>query len=188
MIAKSQKLLPFMVAGLGLGLSACELSDEGGDAEADAEACEHFMTGQVMPFNASPTPDLAGPSVDDDHSQWLITVPGGGEGYVTFRSPGPTEFIFYLTQNVQISFTDTSEPPTNFPIEASATTSAACPNIIRGRHEIMLPTGLYFVKLGPTTVSEVGIVIEEAGAHQADLGLILGGDELGLRDGGRVGE
>lgn len=129
----------------------------------EEEGCEHLKEGPSAAVTAASGADSA-PAVAGDHKRYdvtLIDVGGGKGGFVKFAAAQAVDFVFFLDANVPLEFLDA----TNMAVapEASATSSTVCAEI-KGRHLVPLEVGTYVLKLGPTTLTSVGIVVEEA-AH-----------------------
>jgi hypothetical protein len=146
-------------------LAACGGSDD--EPSVDAEGCEHLQEGPAAPITASADPAGA-PAVDADHRRYDVALvdDGGGQygGVVSFASAEATDYVLFLDAAVPVAFADAGGAPAA--IEESATSSPECAEI-RGRHVTELGVGTYYLTLGPTAATTVGIVIEEAAHDRA---------------------
>lgn len=149
-----------LLCSLGLGATACDLSDEEVTGTVDEEGCEHLMDTGGMSITAAMVGDNAPPTVDDDHTRYNIQLPsvGGGDnqGVVEFQTTAGV-FVFFVDQNVPFEVQSTAGATI---AAASRDTSSPACTLVRGRFEYNLPIGTYFVVIGPTQQSEIGMVIE----------------------------
>lgn len=147
--------LGFVAAGLVLGC---------GQPHVDAEGCEHLKEGP--PAAVTATAGTAGaPAIKADHQRYdaaLVDVTGGKGGHVSYASAEAAHYVFFLDADVPVKFLDSSS--NEVVPEESATSSAGCAEI-KGRHAVPLGVGTYFLSLGPTSQTSVGIVVEEEGGH-----------------------
>jgi hypothetical protein len=145
-----------------LSLAACGGDDSTEEEESiDVEGCEHLIEGPEVPVTATPTTDGA-PAVADDHMRYdvsLVEVDGGNGGAVAFDADEATDFIFFLSADVDLAITDSSAQ--DVAIEDSASSSPECEEI-RGRHVAELTVGTHYLSFGPTSEEQVSVVIEHA--------------------------
>jgi hypothetical protein len=144
---------------------AAGCGDDAHEESIDVEGCEHLQEGPAAPITAAA--DAAGaPAVDDDHRRYDVSLPdvGGGQrgGFVAFAAAEATDYVFFLSADVAVAFTDAGGQPVA--IEESTSSSPECEEI-RGRHLIELAVGTVAIELGPTAEAEVSIVVEPAGEH-----------------------
>jgi hypothetical protein len=157
-----------LLAVLTLSLAACGGDDDAGDEEdmggeesIDVEGCEHLIEGPEVAVTATAATEGA-LAVDDDHMRYdisLVEVDGGNGGTVAFDADEATDFVFFLSADVDLAITDSSEQ--EVAIEESATSSPECDEI-RGRHVAELTVGTHYLTFGPTPEEQVSVVIEHA--------------------------
>lgn len=134
----------------------------------DVEGCEHTKEGPAQAITATTNAGVSTPEVDDDHKRYDVTladVTGGKGGFVAFASSEETDYVFFLDADVPIAFLASGGnevTPT-----ASATSSPECSEV-KGRHVVRLPVGTYDLRLGPTTATTVGIVVEPDHEHAGE--------------------
>jgi len=150
---------PFLLPLLALAMTACP-----GPAKEtpDDEGCEHLQNGPAMAVTA--TSAAAGaPSVSDDHKRYDVTLPSGAAGYASFAPSKAGDYIFFLDQAVPFAVQNAAGAAVA--IESSSLTGAKCTEV-KGRHVLELAVGTYRLVFGPSSsVSKVGLVIEEDAAH-----------------------
>jgi hypothetical protein len=142
-----------------LAFAGCGDDDTHDDAAADAEGCEHLQDGPSAAITAA-TAAAGAPSVDDDHRRYdvtLVDVTGGKGGVVKFAASAAGVHVIFLDADVPLFITDAAGAPVA--IEESASSSTACADI-RGKHVVELGVGTYNLTLGPTTSTQVGVVVE----------------------------
>lgn len=130
---------------------------------ADAEGCEHLKEGPATAVTAAATEDAA-PEIDSDHRRYdvaLTSISGGMGGFVRYAASEAADFVFFSSADVPVQFLDATG--TMVAPETSAKSSTGCVEI-KGRHVVPLEVGPYTLQLGPTTVTSVSFVVEEA-AH-----------------------
>jgi hypothetical protein len=157
-----------LLAVLTLSLAACGGDDDGGDEEdmggeesIDVEGCEHLIEGPEVAVTATAETDGA-PAVGDDHMRYdvtLVEVDGGNGGSVAFDADEASDFIFFLSADVDMTITDSEGA--EVAIEESASSSPECEEI-RGRHVAELEVGTNYLTFGPTDEAELSVVIEHA--------------------------
>jgi len=149
-------------------LSTALLVGCSGDEEesADVEGCEHLQNGPSTPVTATPT--LAGiPAVSNDHRRYDVTLVDVGSqkgGSVTFAASEATDYVFFLSEDMQLLVEDSSGEYVD--PEEFATGSSECSEVER-RYVFPLSVGTYRLSFGPSSAASVSIVIEEA-AHEHD--------------------
>ena len=151
-----------------VSLAACGSDDSTEQEESiDVEGCEHLVEGPEVAVTATATSDGA-PAVADDHMRYdvtLVEVDGGNGGAVAFDADEATDFVFFLSADVNVAITDSSDE--EVAIEESATSSPECEEI-RGRHVAELSVGTHYLTFGPTSEEQVSVVIEHAGGHEEE--------------------
>jgi hypothetical protein len=153
---KTWSLLPLLV----LALAACPGTQP--TETPDDEGCEHLQEGPAAAVTAASSATGA-PAVSNDHKRYDVTLTSGAAGYVSFASSAAGDYIFFLDQAVPFAVQDPAGA--NVAIESSALTGAKCAEV-KGRHVVPLGVGTYRLVLGPsTTVTKVGMVVEEDAAH-----------------------
>lgn len=141
--------------------SACGGGGDGGEPTLEEDACEHLQETASTAVTASLSSNGA-PAIDSDHVRYDVTLVANTAGWVSYASAEAADYAFFLDADVPVAFFDGSG--TALPVEASGTTSTACAEIAAS-HLLEVPVGTVNVRLGPTTVAEVGIVVLEA-AHE----------------------
>jgi hypothetical protein len=105
--------------------------------------------------------------VSNDHRRYditLVDVTGGKGGSVSFSAAEGTDYILFTGEDVPVTVKNSSG--TTVSPEASVKTSSECTEV-KGRHTYPLSVGTYSLTFGPTTLTSVSLVIEEAGSdHQ----------------------
>jgi hypothetical protein len=144
---------------------ACVEEEGGGDI--DMEACNTLMEGMggmaveaTLTTNENPGP----PIIADDGNRYDVALPQpGGEGFVFFNAFAGSTYVFFLTAPVAMTFTSTMNEPV-VP-SGTAATSPACPGLVMSRVTVAFPPTLasdaFNIKLGPTSVTTLGIAIEQ---------------------------
>jgi hypothetical protein len=137
-----------------------------GDENPDVEGCEHLKEGPASSITASATANGA-PAVKNDHRRYditLVDVTGGKGGSVSFAAAEESDYIIFTSADVPVSIQDANGQAVA--IEASAKSSTECVEI-KGRHTVPMKVGTHTITFGPTTLTSVSVVIEEA-AHGHD--------------------
>ena len=159
-----------LFAAIALLLAACGDDDHNHDHDgeehgAEEEACEHLAEGPFAEVTATDASDSDPPSIAVEHTRVnvaLTAIEGGNGGFVTFPATEAAEFIFFLSDDVPVEIFD---PMGNEVIpELTEMGSELCDDIAIAHH-VDLEIGTYTLLLGPTDVTSVGIVHEEAGAE-----------------------
>lgn len=133
-----------------------------------AEACEHMQDGPAMSVTA--IADMAGdaPDVGEHHIRWDIALVdrGGGAadlgGYVDLVVDEASESLLFLGADVAIALWDATG--TEVAAEASNADITACAEVAVS-HTFDLEVGTYLLEIGPTSETEVQLVVEQAGEH-----------------------
>jgi hypothetical protein len=147
-------------------LAAC--GDEEPVEDVDVEGCEHLQEGPEVAVTATDGLDESTPAVSDEHMRYditLVPVVGGNGGFVTFAAAEATDHVFFLDADVALGLDDGTGAGVT--IEESASSSPECDEI-RGRHVAELRVGTVYVELGPTTETEVSLVIEAMHDHDEE--------------------
>lgn len=132
--------------------------------DPDVEGCEHLGEGGLVKAvtAASPGATESIPTVNTPHTRYDITLVASGSqkvGKVLFNSGEANDYLFFLNQDV--AFQVRNSEGQVVALEASATGSVKC-GIVKGRHLVELGVGGYTLHFGPTSLSSVGMVVEEA--------------------------
>jgi hypothetical protein len=163
---------------LSLALLACgDDADHADHAEdtPEAEACEHLADGPFEAITAveNPlTPDP--PNAAIEHARVDIsfvdisgstpnTDDGSFGGTVAFEAVEAAEYLFFFSAAVPLSVFDATAG-VFIPLEEEVVGSDLCSEIAV-THTYDLEVGTYLLNFGPTDVSEVGMVHEEASGH-----------------------
>lgn len=134
--------------------------DEPGGDELVGEACEHAVSGPYFDVTAAADASSA-PAAKKAHHLVRITlmdVEGGKGGTVTYAADESGDFVIFATKSVPLSVK--AADGTVVAIEATSAVTAC--DAVAEQHTVELGIGTYDVVLGPTTESEVGLVIEHA--------------------------
>jgi hypothetical protein len=138
----------------------------GEEETADSEGCEHLQEGPSASINASASGTDA-PAVSNDHRRYdiaLADVTGGKGGSVSFASAEAMDYVLFTSVDVPVIVKD-SGGMTVIPKE-SVKSSIVCTEI-KGRHTVPLSVGTYTLTFGPTPLTSVSLVIEEATGKSA---------------------
>lgn len=154
------KYLILAASFVALVASACSGGDGGGEPTLAEDACEHLQETTSTAVTASLSSSGA-PAIDSDHVRYDVTLVADSANWVSYASAEAIDYAFFFDADVPVAFFDGSG--TSLPIEESGTTSPACAEI-QASHLVELPVGTVNVRLGPTTLTEVGIVVLES-AH-----------------------
>ena len=149
---------------LCLPLAACG-DDPPAEENVDVEGCEHLQEGPAVPVTATAEAGEATPEVAGDHMRYdvtLLATADGHRGFIAFAADEATDFVFFLGADVPFAVIDSAGAPVT--IESSETSSPVCTDI-KGKHTVELGVGTYFLELGPTPETQVGVVVEEASGH-----------------------
>lgn len=136
----------------------------GEEESADTEACEHLQSGPAAAVTATPAASGA-PAVSNDHKRYDVTLAamnGQRGGSVTFAASEATDYVFFLGADVPFSVANASGQAVA--IEESAKSSSECGEI-KGRHVVPLTVGTFTLSFGPSSLTSVSLVVEEA-AHE----------------------
>lgn len=129
----------------------------------DDEACEHLAGGPAVAVTAAATGD--GPLIGEEHTRYdvaLVPVTGGNGGAVRFASAEAGDHVFFLGAGVPLAVVDGSGQTVT--PEETRTTGLACAEQ-KARVVVPLGVGTYHLRFGPTTESEVRVVVEREGGH-----------------------
>ncbi len=141
------------VGAVVLMLSASMMVACGSD-EPEDEFCEHMVNGPNKALTAA-TSSTGAPSAAAVHTRHDITL--SSEGYVSYEADEAAEFVVALDKNVTLAITDSKGAA----VAAEKTeTMTACAEVVV-MHTFDFEVGTYNFKFGPTTETEVRMVIEE---------------------------
>lgn len=156
------RLLAFALAAFALTACGDDHDHEAGDPIA--EACEH-AAGSAEAVEAAEV--ATAPAIQSYiHTRVDITLPAGADGNggsVAFNVAEAGDYVFYLTADVPLAFSDDTG---SLPIEETALVDACA--VVAVAHTVELTPGVAILTFGPTEVSEVGLVFEAGGAHADD--------------------
>lgn len=141
------------LAVVAAGLVAC------GGHDLEKELCEHMQEGPSRPVTAAGEANDAPPATFS-HARadiTLVEVPGGNGGFVRYEANKATDFVFALDKNVPLAFTGPGGEAVA--VEKTEIGSAECSEV-GVRHRIELAVGSYTLSFGPTTETEVRMVVE----------------------------
>lgn len=171
---KYLNIFAFVLAASLAGFGCGDEHDHGDDHNHDhennhahdpqEEGCEHMGDG---PFaDATAAADATGTleNVAVEHTRVNIALTDFETekgGVVSFEAPEAGDYIFFLSDAVDISVA--SSDGTALVAEASEGESTLCPGVIAASHTYELAVGTYTITLGPTSADSVGIVYEVAG-------------------------
>ncbi len=149
---------------LSVFLLAC-----GGDSEDSAaeegpatEACEHFAEGPAEAVTAAAT-EAEAPSVTFAHTRIdvaLVDFEGGQGGYVKYEADEAADFLFFL------GAADLPFEVVGGAFESSADVSECAEVAVALTAE--LEVGPVVLKIGPTSATQVQLVVEEAAGDDHD--------------------
>ncbi len=161
----SNRNLVACIAFLALAPFAACGDDDPAVESVDVEGCEHLQEGPAVAVTATLVGDTTTPAIAGDHKRYDVTLlAAGGQraGVVSFAAAEATDYVFFFDASVPLEIIDSAG--TVVAIEASTTSSTECTDI-KARHVVELAVGTYFLELGPTAETDVGIVVEEALGH-----------------------
>lgn len=156
------------VGGTGGGGTGGE--GEGGghteDEEAEEHGCIHLDQGPFVAIAASATAQDA-PVANQVHTAYELTLneAGGGnhDGYIRFEASEDAEFYVFLSEDVDVSFSDAQGAP----IAPEGTCEAApCSSVcalIKNKYKLDLSAGATTLSFGPTSTHDLLVLFEEAG-------------------------
>lgn len=145
--------------------SGCAGGSGDADGDASAEACEHAIDGPASSVIASAADDGSAPDISAEHTRHDVTLVardgggggGGGDngGFVRIESAGGPHVVF-LSADIPIAFVDANGTAIDEELQQIEDT---CPEIATAHH-VDLPVGIVSFDLGPTTDTEVSIIVE----------------------------
>ncbi len=147
-----------------------------GDVPADGTAettglgkyeggCEHMAEGPGQPVAAVAYGAVGAPDVGAGHTRFdmdLASVEGGKGGDVAYPAAEATDYVIALDADVPLAILDGSGA--QVAIEETLRTGLPC-NGVAVFHTVELDVGSYTLRLGPTSIARVSMVIEEAAGH-----------------------
>lgn len=159
-------LTRFLACGLAVfAFVACDDHDhdhEHGDEDPTAEACEHAADGPFQAVSAAEAD--AAPAIQSfEHTRIDIALLAGADGNggsVAFNVGEAGDYMFFLTDDVSLAFSDDAG---DIEIEASEIVEAC--DVVAIAHTVELEPGVVTLTFGPTDVTEVGLVFEAGGEH-----------------------
>lgn len=134
-------------------------------ADLDAEGCAHLKAGPSETINAAKVSGSDAPVLAEAHQRYdiqLQAVDGKYVGIVRMQTGEAGDYVVYLNENVPVAI-HAADGAQVMP-ETSAVSSPSCGEI-KGRHVVPLGIGTYYLTLGPTGKTAVGMVIEAGGEH-----------------------
>lgn len=143
--------------------ASCGGGDGPAPFSADDELCEHMQNGPNIVVTTSSAAQ-GGPDVSAPHTRYdlqLLASGGGGQGHVTFQADEATDFVFAFNQPVALTVFDPSGAPLT--AETRLTQIDACADV-RQKDTYELGVGEHTLQVVSAAQTEVGLVIEEAGA------------------------
>jgi hypothetical protein len=168
-----------LIAAATLSLAAC--GEDEGDGHADdgehahggevpstsieAEGCEHLADGPASMVTAGDLATTTPPAVSDDHKRYdltLVAAEGGNVGRVEFASDEAGEHSFFL--NTQVPFVVKSADGVALTVDHTHSSSTLCDEV-QLWSIFTLGVGTYWLEVGPTEVTGVGLVIEAGHGH-----------------------
>lgn len=109
-----------------------------------------------------------GESIAVEHTRVNVTLNDAGmgaqlyQGDVLFEAGEAAEYLFFLSEDVDVVVADADDNEIALEAEAAST---ICPNDIATILTYDLAVGTYTLSIGPTESETIGIVHEEAGGH-----------------------
>lgn len=128
---------------------------------ADTEGCEHLANGPATAVTTGAT----APKVDNDHKRYDLTLTTAGTT-VEFDSDEAAHYVLFLNKDIPVKVRELATSKTLALLE-SGTASTPCATV-KGRHVVELGVGVYAIEFGPTTETQVSLVIEEEAGHGDD--------------------
>jgi hypothetical protein len=147
-----------LVLTLPLALLAGCGGDSDNHGDIDAEGCEHLTGPTSSSVTATSAPP--GPAVSADHRRYdvtLVDIAGGNGGFVTFAAVERGDYVLFFDADIPLAITTTQD--VGVTISGASDSSPACAEV-RKRYTVPLEIGGYYLLLGPTTATSVGLVIE----------------------------
>lgn len=140
--------------------------DAGVEDDPDLEACEHMADGPAVDVTAAASVTEA-PSVSTAHTRFDVTLLDDGAGMytgsVTYEADEAGDHAVYLDADLPLTVYDVAGA--ELPVEGSDPVSACAEVAIKKTVE--LPVGTVELRLGPSSASEVSLVVEGA-AHDEE--------------------
>lgn len=168
-----------LIAAAALGLAACGEDESEGHAHGgahshggevpeesiEAEGCEHLAEGPASAVTAADLETTTPPPVADDHKRYDLTLvagEGGNVGRVEFASDEAGEHSFFL--NAAVPLVVKSADGVAVTVDHTHSSSTICDEVQLWTI-FTLGVGTYWLEIGPTEVTEVGLVIEAGHGH-----------------------
>jgi len=138
-------------------------SHNNGGHDPEEEGCEHMEDGPFASITAQADDSGTLPNAAVEHTRvniGLVDFDGSKGGLVAFEAGEAGDFVFFLSDDVPVSVTDSAGGA----VEAEASTGAStlCPGVIAASHTFELEVGTYTITFGPTSLETVGLVYEVA--------------------------
>jgi hypothetical protein len=136
------------------------------DEGVEGHGCIHLDQGPFFPLAASATAQTA-PMVDQKHTAYELTLneAGGGnhDGYIRFEADDDGEFHVFLSEDVDVSFTDAQGTPI---VPEGSCQAAPCSSVcalIKNKYKLDLTAGATTLSFGPTSTHDLLVLFEEGG-------------------------
>jgi len=133
--------------------------------EADVEACEHIVeAGKALTATATMS---GAPALTDDHERndlALVDVSGGKGGFAAFTVLENGDYLFYLDTDVPMEILNSAGVPVAF--EKTEKSISACKEV-KAKYTVGLMLGTYSLRLGPTSETQVSLIVEH-GEHSEE--------------------
>ena len=172
-------VIPLLFLACGDAADHADHAHADADETPEAEACEHLTEGPFEAITAVENPLAPGPpNAAVEHTRVdisFVDITGstpnteGGDfgGTVAFEATEATEYLFFLSAAVPLSVFDATAG-VFIPLENEVVGSELCSELAT-THTYVLEVGTYLLTFGPTDLTEVGMVHEEAGGHASVL-------------------
>ena len=168
-LALSLAVLPGCLGEDNSNQAATTNHDDDHSEDPAVEACEHYEEGPFVAVQAvsdATSPALA--AVDNDHTAYQIALTEMTDstdyhGFVAFESAEATEYIFFLSENVDVHFWQ-SDATTEINPEGIEAGAEGC-GLVGVQYHIDLPVGTVLLEFMPDIIADVDLVIEEAGGE-----------------------
>lgn len=156
--------LPLMAMAL-MGVEECS-SDPDPDGAIEAHACIHFAEGPFEALTAATTAATA-PLLAEHHTVYqvaLTSFQGQRGGWVTFAPDADGDHFLFADSFEPLDLYDGAMTPVIF--EDVREGSTECDEI-QGRWvaHLHMADGPFYVEIGPTSATSIGLLVEEGEAH-----------------------
>lgn len=128
-------------------------------AALEEDVCGDLGGSKVATLTAAAATDSA-PALQGEHTRNNVTLPASASaraGFLKLESTEQGEWGLFLTKNVPVKITDATGKAVA--ISGTRTTFAKCQEL-KAQHTATLKVGVHYLELGPTSESDLAIVVE----------------------------